>query len=58
VAVRTGLSARLVRDSGRAPAVSLGMLDRRGERGRIGGGISVPPPALFVEAMESIGNSG
>ncbi len=54
--IRTGLSARRIADSGQSLAISLGMLDRLGERGRIGGGISVPAPALFAAALDSIGD--
>lgn len=57
-AVRTGLPARRIAQSGRSLAISLGMLDRTGQRGRIGGGISVPSTMLFARALENIGNSG
>lgn len=58
VAVRTGLSARRIADSGRSLAISLGIVDRTGERGRVGGGISVPAPGVFARALDTIGTAG
>lgn len=46
--LRTGLSARTVREHGLTPLVLLGMISDTG-RGRIGGGVYTPPVALFDE---------
>ena len=51
---RTGLIARRVVEAGQSIAISLGILDREGVRGRIGGGISVPPTALFAEGCDAL----
>lgn len=48
---RFGLCARAVTRSNKTPVVALGILDRRGERGRIGGGIWRAPVELFEGAM-------
>lgn len=45
-----GLAARRVTAARKTVAVALGMLDREGKKGRIGGGIYRPPLALFDEA--------
>lgn len=49
--LRVGLSARAVVRSGREPVVSLGILDREGTAGRLGGGIYRTPVGLFKEAL-------
>jgi hypothetical protein len=51
--VRTGLSARLAMTCDVPIAISLGILDRQGVRGRIGGGIYVPPLELFQTAVKA-----
>ena len=49
-----GLSASRVVGTSRAPTVALGILDKSGRRGRIGGGIYAPPQALFAEACANV----
>jgi hypothetical protein len=49
-----GLAARRVVATGKTIAVALGMLDRAGKKGRIGGGIYRPPLALFDEACRAL----
>lgn len=51
---RVGLSARRVAASGLRPAVTLGVLDANGHRGRIGGGIWTAPQALFDESLTAL----
>jgi hypothetical protein len=51
---RVGLSARAVVRHGRPPVVSLGILDREGTAGRLGGGIFTPPLTLFQEAVDAL----
>ncbi len=50
-----GLPACRVAASGRGPAIALGILDRAGLRGRIGGGLHRPPVSLFAEACRALG---
>ena len=52
LAFRTGISARRALASGRRPIVALGILDKLGEAGRLGGGIYRAPLAPFAEALE------
>ncbi len=52
--LRVGLCARGVTASGHCPIVSLGILDRLGELGRLGGGIFQPPMILFEQAVEAL----
>lgn len=52
--LRVGLSARAVLRHRQPPAISLGILDREGTAGRLGGGIYVPPRALFEAAMAAL----
>jgi hypothetical protein len=46
---RVALSARAVVTQREAPVVSLGVLDKRGVEGRLGGGFYRPPLALFEQ---------
>jgi hypothetical protein len=39
---------------GRAPVISLGILDRQGTAGRLGAGIFVPPLDPFQEAVDAL----
>ncbi len=52
--IRTGLNARTVIEVQDTPIVALGILDKLGEKGRIGGGIYQVPINLFASAMEII----
>ena len=52
--LRIGLRAEDVAASGRTPVVSLGILDRLGEAGRLGGGIYRMPRSIFEEAMSAL----
>lgn len=58
LAVRVGVTARAVVAAGETPAVSLGILDRLGEAGRIGGGIHQAPIALYREALAALDAAG
>ena len=49
-----GLPAARVHGQGQPPAISLGILDRDGKDGRLGGGIFVPPLAPFEEAVRAL----
>lgn len=51
---RCGLSARAVATTRKAPVVALGVLDARGERGRIGGGIWQASVAHFEQALADV----
>ncbi len=50
-----GLTARKVSALGKTPLVSLGILDARGEAGRIGGGIFEMPLLPFKAAVAALG---
>ncbi len=52
---RFGISARKVTGNGCRPLVSLGILDRQGTAGRIGGGIYQMPLSVFEAAMAEVG---
>ncbi|MXW47955.1 MAG: DUF1116 domain-containing protein [Gammaproteobacteria bacterium] len=52
---RTGLSVRTVVAEKTTPIVSLGVIDREGIAGRLGGGIFRYPLSLFQSALDSIG---
>jgi hypothetical protein len=52
--LRVGLPARAVVGQGRAPVISLGILDRQGTAGRLGGGIFVPPLETFRAALAAL----
>lgn len=49
-----GLSLRRVAETGKAPIISLGVIDRLGEHGRLGGGIATLPLDLCHRAAERI----
>lgn len=49
-----GLCARRVVSHGHAPVVSLGIVDKKGEAGRLGGGIFQPPVYLFEAAVNTL----
>ncbi len=51
---RTGLSVRTVVEQQSTPIVSLGVIDREGTAGRLGGGIYRYPASLFENALASI----
>ncbi len=51
---RTGLSARTVVAEHTTPIVSLGVIDREGAAGRLGGGIYRYPESLFQQALDLI----
>lgn len=53
---RVVTSARRVAAAGRGPLVLLGMIDARGEAGRIGGGVVETPPELFAAALAMTGD--
>lgn len=53
--VRVGLPARLVAETGEAPRIALGILDREGTKGRLGGGLYHPSPTLFADALQRLG---
>lgn len=55
-AIRTGLFARRVAEASLTPAIALGMLDRTGRHGRIGGGIYATPREPFVAARNALQN--
>jgi hypothetical protein len=53
--LRTGLTARRVIDINKTPLVSLGILDREGCAGRLGGGIFTTPSQPFRDAVNGLG---
>lgn len=52
--IRIGMPARKILELGAGPDISLGILDRRGNGGRIGGGVYRPPFELFVAAAGAL----
>ena len=52
--LKLGISALAVSECGRAPQVSLGILDREGELGRLGGGLYQMPNLPFEQAAEDV----
>lgn len=54
--VNLGLTARSVMALNSGPMIGLGILDREGEQGRLGGGIYDMPVAPFAEAMDALGD--
>jgi len=52
--IRTGSLAHTLAEDGRPLAVALGILDRNGVAGRVGGGIAVPPAELFRTAVHRL----
>jgi len=55
-AFRCGLSARRACQLAQTPVISLGVLDRQGERGRLGGGFYFSPLAPFQAALNALEN--
>ncbi|WP_299616913.1 DUF1116 domain-containing protein [Pelagibius sp.] len=53
--IRLGITARAAAGLGAGPVVGLGMLDREGHAGRIGGGIYDMPAAPFRDAVAALG---
>jgi hypothetical protein len=51
---RVGLPAAALVAHATPPRIALGILDRTGRRGRIGGGLYTPPLPLFVRALEAL----
>ena len=49
-----GITARSVHDYGAAMVIALGIIDSKGELGRIGGGIFDPPMAAFNSALSAL----
>lgn len=54
VSIHAGLFARHVADLGKTPLISLGILDREGKAGRLGGGIFETPMAPFTQAAAEL----
>ena len=52
--IHVGMPARNIVRHGSAPGIALGILDRSGRGGRIGGGIYRPPLELFRTATETL----
>ena len=52
-----GITCRTCASQSRTPIVSLGILDREGEAGRLGGGIFEQPTILFTEALDALSQS-
>ncbi|MFK7942396.1 MAG: DUF1116 domain-containing protein, partial [Paracoccaceae bacterium] len=50
-----GLSARAIAATGMAPLIGLGVLDREGAMGRLGGGVYEMPLAPFEAAVAALG---
>lgn len=54
--IHVGFPAGNISEDIPAPVIALGILDRRGAGGRIGGGLYATPPALFRKAYQDIQN--
>ena len=52
--IKLGTTARAVVDHGRGPVISLGILDKDGVLGRLGGGLYEMPVSLCAEALEAL----
>ena len=52
--LKLGISAMTIAESAHAPQVSLGILDREGEMGRLGGGLYQMPVMPFRQAAEDV----
>ena len=52
--IKLGSTARAVVDHGRGPVISLGILDKDGVLGRLGGGLYEMPVSLCAEALEAL----
>jgi hypothetical protein len=49
------LDARTIARSAQQPLVSLGVLERTGQHGRLAGGFYRAPAALFAQALAALG---
>jgi hypothetical protein len=49
-----GLAARTVLSANKTPIVSLGILDKSGREGRVGGGVYRPPLSVFAAACRAL----
>ena len=56
--VKLGVSARHAVERAIAPMIGLGVLDRLGRIGRIGGGIHLMPQGMLAEAVAALDESG
>ena len=56
--VKLGVSARLSLQCGAAPMVGLGILDRLGRLGRIGGGLHLMPRGMLTQAVDALDGDG
>jgi len=54
IGLSVGITARACIAQNRYPLVSLGILDNRGEMGRLGGGIFQQPKTLFDQALRTL----
>ena len=52
--IHIGMPARKIVERGSMPEIVLGILDRSGKGGRIGGGIYHPPLELFTAASATL----
>jgi hypothetical protein len=52
-----GIPLRSSLNFGAGPIVALGIIDKAGELGRIGGGIYDPPLSIFASAMDALDRS-
>ena len=52
--IHVGMPARKIVKRASPPGIALGILDRSGKRGRIGGGVYRPPLSLFAEATAAL----
>jgi hypothetical protein len=55
---RVALTARRVATAGVTPLVTLGIIDREGRRGRIGGGLYEAPLSVFTAAVAALDTQG
>ena len=56
-APKIGIPLRASLNFGAGPIVALGIIDKVGELGRIGGGIYDPPLSIFASAMDALNQS-
>src|SRR5690606_177581 len=55
LAIRTASSVRLIAASGKALPIALGILDREGKAGRLGGGVAQVPMDPVRQAIKALG---
>lgn len=55
--LRTASSAGCIVSSGSALPIALGILDRKGEKGRLGGGIALVPMEVVRQALDALGRA-